>query len=175
MNKKRIQTDPNEIKIVGDICCMVLYDRNSNPKSLTYFDVEVLDSVRVHKWYFAKGYVVSGDNVKKKRRYLHRVILNCDDDKLTDHINGDTLDNRKLNLRMATHLQNSRNQQLRVDNSSGYRGVCFDKKAGKWMAYIRHNRQRTYLGYFGNSKDAARAYDMAAIRYHGDFASLNFV
>jgi hypothetical protein len=92
----------------------------------------------------------------------------------TDHINGDRADNRWGNLREATNAQNQRNtNKLRSDNTSGLKGVCWDKAAGKWKAAININGQTIYLGLFLSTQDAARAYDEAAPQYHGEFARTN--
>ena len=89
----------------------------------------------------------------------------------TDHINGDRLDNRKINLRICTRSQNNMNKGIQKNNNSGFKGVVFFK--GKWMAHIQINNRNIYLGVFDNIKDAAQAYNEAAIRYHKRFAVLN--
>lgn len=91
-----------------------------------------------------------------------------------DHHNGNGLDNRRVNLRPATHAENNRNQRLRRDNGSGFKGVTWYKATRRWQAQIRHGGQRRHLGYHGTSEDAARAYDAAAREFHGEFARLNF-
>lgn len=91
-----------------------------------------------------------------------------------DHINGDGLDNRRSNLRRSDALTNGRNVGPRKGNSSGYKGVCFDKRSGKWRAQITVNRHNHYLGDYADPVDAALAYDAAARRLHGDFARTNF-
>lgn len=94
---------------------------------------------------------------------------------LVDHINTDSLDNRKANLRLATHSQNSCNSRRDKSNTySRFRGVSFSKRKGKWFAAIRVNGKKTWLGYFANEEDAAKAYDEAAQKYHGEFARVNF-
>ena len=94
---------------------------------------------------------------------------------VVDHINTDSLDNRKANLRLATHSQNSCNSRRDKSNTySRYRGVSFSKRKQKWFAAIRVNGKKTWLGYFDNEIDAARTYDVAARKYHKEFAMLNF-
>ena len=106
---------------------------------------------------------------------LHREIMNHPQDFLVDHRNGDSLDNRKANLRLATHSQNSCNRRkTKSKTSSRFIGVCFDKSRGRWSAYIRFRGRRIGLGRFKNEIDAAKAYDAAAKKYHGEFAKLNF-
>jgi hypothetical protein len=112
---------------------------------------------------------------KTKRVYLHRAIMKAPKRRLVDHRNGDGLDNRRANLRLATHSQNAINRPKRKSKtSSKYRGVFFSKPRGKWGAVIRLHYKQKWLGVFKNEIDAARAYDTAAIKYHKEFARLNF-
>lgn len=90
-----------------------------------------------------------------------------------DHINGDRTDNRIENLREASAAQNSRNARLRSDNTSGYKGVSFDKTRKKWVARIIVNYRQNVLGYFDSMEDAIAAYGRASTEHHGDFARLN--
>ena len=94
---------------------------------------------------------------------------------LVDHRNTDSLDNRRANLRLATHSQNSCNSRRDKSNTySRYRGVSFSKRKQKWFAAIRADGKKTWLGYFDSEEDAAKAYDTAAKKYHGEYATLNF-
>jgi hypothetical protein len=94
---------------------------------------------------------------------------------VVDHTNTNSLDNRRANLRLATPSQNSCNSRRDKSNTySRFRGVSFSKRKGKWFAAIRANGKKIWLGYFQTELDAARAYDEAARKYHGEFARLNF-
>ena len=92
----------------------------------------------------------------------------------TDHRNGNGLDNRKANLRPATHGENMRNRKLHTNNASGFMGVAREERNRNWGARIQANGKRIRLGAFKDKNDAARAYDKAARELHGEFASLNF-
>ena len=101
---------------------------------------------------------------------MHSVILGAP---RVDHINGDGLDNRRVNLRPVTHGQNIYNQRRRSTNTSGYKGVSH-RSSGRWQAYIQAQGRRYHLGTFHDPADAARAYDTAATKLHGQYARLNF-
>jgi len=107
---------------------------------------------------------------------LHRIILErvlgrtLTRKEQVDHINGDTLDNRRENLRLATHAQNQQNRKVRSDSKSGYKGVWYRSDTGKWCAEIKANRKRYCLGSFGTPEDAYKAYCDAAKELHGEFA-----
>ena len=106
---------------------------------------------------------------------LHREIMNAPKGKLVDHRYGDSLDNRRDNLRLATHSQNQCNKRKTGSKtSSKFRGVYFDKRRVQWQGYIRYNGKRVYLGCFKSENEAGEAYDAAAKKYHGEFARLNF-
>jgi len=105
---------------------------------------------------------------------MHRFIMNPGRDLEVDHIDGDGLNNCESNLRICTHAENGRNRQLRKYAYSGFLGVSWDKKSNKWRAQICINYKTIPLGAFENAQDAARARDEAALKYHGQFARLNF-
>jgi hypothetical protein len=119
-------------------------------------------------------------NGKKIQIRMHRVILGLEykDGIIIDHRNGNGLDNRLENLRIATHYINARNSCKRKDNKSGYRGVYLYKSekwnAVKWKAQINVNGKRLALGYFNDPISAAIAYDDAVIKYWGHGFPLNF-
>jgi hypothetical protein len=105
---------------------------------------------------------------------LHRGIMNPPDGLLVDHRNRDSLDNRRVNLRIATQSQNMQNRRKKPNASSRFIGVCFKKNEYLWVAQIKYKKKRLWLGRFDNEVDAAKAYDRAAKQYHGEFARLNF-
>ena len=106
---------------------------------------------------------------------MHRVLLGLDDPKIKgDHIDGDGLNNTRANLRIATHVENCRNQRLSRNNSSGYKGVSWRKGNKAWMAYIKFNKKQICLGFYSSPESAAHAYDFAAIALCCEFARLNF-
>jgi hypothetical protein len=108
---------------------------------------------------------------------LHRYLLDVSDPKIeVDHINGNTLDNRRSsNLRICVHKNNGKNRSRSKNNTSGYKGVIWRKDNKKWRASITSNGKKYSLGNFIDKKDAARAYNEAAKQLHGEYAQLNKV
>jgi len=104
--------------------------------------------------------------------YMHRQILSARKGTVVDHINHDTLDNRRSNLRECSDGENKCNR-LRQKNISGFKGVSPGDKAGTWYVRIAKNKKQFCLGTFTNIVDAARKYDEAAKELHGEFALLN--
>jgi hypothetical protein len=90
-----------------------------------------------------------------------------------DHEDGKGLNNQKFNLRTATVKQNNRHANLRADNISGHKGVHWNKHCKKWHAQICVSGRKIHLGLFNAPEDAARVYDVAALKYHGKFALTN--
>ena len=138
----------------------------------------------IYKWhankgrytYYAQRKVWDAKNKKEITIRMHRQILNVPDHLLVDHINHNGLDNREANLRPATHSQNicNRPKSPRTKSRSKYKGLTWHKAKRKWHVRIRVKDQTISLGYFHNETDAAKTYDLAAKRYHRQFAVLNF-
>lgn len=131
------------------------------------------------KWHFHHGYACRNDehydkNGNRKPIRMHRVVMKTPEDMEVDHLNGETTDNRKSNLRNCFHNENMKNMKVHRNSISGYKGVTWWKIGKKWRARIRGNGKEISLGYYDNPESAAKAYDIAAKKYFGDFAFLNF-
>jgi hypothetical protein len=135
-----------------------------------------------YKWHaagrYGKFYAVRAAKTKtgQKRIQMHRYILNIPDGILVDHLNRNALDNRKENLRPATPAQNICNRAKFRNRTYGskYKGVNCKRPGRLYQAQIQLNRRPIFLGSFQDEVAAAKAYDRAAKKYHGQFAALNF-
>lgn len=127
--------------------------------------------VSKYHWYLhTNGYVRCSTPTKM---YLHRLILSPKENELCDHINGDRLDNQRKNLRICTQSQNFMNVGKRKHNTSGFKGVCFDRTRVKWIAQIQKDGVNINIGRFEKKINAVRAYNRTALKLFGSFAYLN--
>ena len=111
-----------------------------------------------------RGFYISINKIEGPIRmysFLHRYIMNCPQDMVVDHKNGNPLDNRKENLRICTNLQNSWNRTCskRKHQNCNYLGVTWAKNHNKWQACLRSSSKTGYLGRFYTAEEAAKAYD----------------
>jgi hypothetical protein len=107
---------------------------------------------------------------------MHRVILHAKQGQIIDHINHNGLDNRKLNLRFCTCSQNNINRIRQNNNTSGFRGIfrAWRKTKPRWGAHLQLNGKIKHAGYYDSPEEAARAYDLIAKTYFGEYAVLNY-
>jgi hypothetical protein len=146
-------------------------------------DPEDYPRLAKHKWFLSKSTTGSyaarwqscrGKSTRKKI-WMHRKVIHIPPKMVCDHINREGLDNRNANIRPATISQNLCNRpKTKTKTRSKYKGLEWDKIQQKWKVRIQLNGQKIYLGSFANEIDAAKAYDRAARKYHGEFALTNF-
>ena len=140
-------------------------------------DDEDYEYLNQWKWYLCKGYITRNIRLEDGRQgkiYMHRLIVDTPVGMYTDHINGNRLDNRKGNLRICSKSQNGMNRGGQKNNTTGYKGVFINKARNNHIfSQIRANNILIYLGTFRTLENAARAYNKAALKYHGEFAQLN--
>lgn len=118
------------------------------------------------------GRIVRDGQGGKQTLKMHRVILGAPHGREVDHIAGDGLDNRRSNLRLATHQQNACNMRRHRDNKSGFKGVYWNTGKQRWDAKICVKGKHHLLGRFVDKEDAIRAYAEGAVKLHGEFARL---
>lgn len=134
------------------------------------------DELSKYKWFLSSnGYAMRSIHLGKRKSVavcMHRQILGLGKgEKIdVDHINMNHLDNRRDNLRKCTRSENMRNRGKNTNNTSGYKGVSWFARDSKWVAGIKHNGKRIYLGLFDDPAIAHEAYKKAALRLHGSFA-----
>jgi hypothetical protein len=134
-------------------------------------DYEVLNK---HTWHYSGGYAVR--LIKKsggKSILMHREIMNTPDGMETDHIDHNGLNNCKNNLRICNQHQNQANSKLRIDNTSGFKGVNFKKSQKSWQANIKCNGKKIFIGSFLTPGEASFAYEKTALELFGEFANIN--
>ncbi len=150
----RTTNDLNDTIIDGDIAKIILRDASQNIVGETIIDKEDVDKVKSHKWRLNKGGtsrskcngVYTGNAKNSRCISLHRFLTDCPQNMYVDHINGNRLDNRKSNLRVCTNQENNFNRTVQGNNTSGSKGVWFDKSRSKWTAEIKYNNRKIYIG-----------------------------
>lgn len=135
-------------------------------------DDEDFEFLNNFKWHDVHGYACGC--VNGKQILMHRLIMDAPRELFVDHINGIPSDNQRKNLRFSTNSQNQANRKNQKDNTSGYKGVTFQKANGKWLSQIKVNQINIHIGYFNTPEEAAKAYDEYASLHFGEYASLNF-
>jgi hypothetical protein len=130
-------------------------------------------SWRVHRLKDGRVTARGQDATGREVGDMHRLILGCGAREKVNHRNWNGLDNRRKNLRLATHSETMRNQRHHRDSLFSFKGV--DRlRSGHWRARIMLDRKRFELGTFATAREAALAYDRAAREHFGEFAHLNF-
>ena len=167
---ERTLQDKNDFIILKDYAIMNLYNKNGEKIKEVLIDIEDVEYVGQYKWSIgASGkYVSSWGN--GTRILLHRFIMNPPKNKIVDHINRDTFDNRKCNLRIATRSQNAMNTKLRADNSSGYKGVYYLKNRNRWRIEITIAGE-CHVAFSKTKEEAIQKRKEMELEYHGEFAS----
>lgn len=133
-----------------------------------YFDLEDYDLIKKYTWRLNEhGYAVSVCFGKTIR--MHILIMNPENGYVVDHINHNTSDNRKINLRVIRHYQNITYAKTYSNNTSGRKGVYYDKSRNKWMVLITYNKKTYHIGRFDNFDDAVKARENAERSIHKEF------
>lgn len=159
---KRTIYDSNKFIFSNDMVKIELYDIHGNVINYAVIDYDNFEKIKDYKWYFRKNYVATTINGKKE--FLHRIIMDTPNGMFTDHINGNTLDNRKINLRNCSKAENTRNRV----NRKRVAGIQ-QAPSGNYTAVITVNYECIYLGTFDSYSKAVRARKEAEKKYFGEY------
>jgi len=156
--------------------CIVLCATNAEVRTFKgevfIIDLEDVPKIQGRSWRRDKdGYAISVVRSQGKRSvlFLHRMLLDAPKDVQVDHTDGDPSNNLRSNLRLCAHQENGRNRRRSTTNTSGFKGVSWDKQARCWRAYIKRNYKNIHLGLFDTPEQASVAYQAAAERLFGEF------
>jgi len=171
--KPRPTIDPTEILFVdGEECKRIPLTREQTA-IVIISDYEWLNQLR---WFASwakntQSFYARRTGGERVTMFMHRMILGLEheDARLADHKNGDTLDNRRSNLRIATYSQNCANKKLRKDSTSGFNGVNFEKSMGMWLARVYFNHVEYRIGHFPTAVEARDAQIVKAKELYGEF------
>jgi len=131
-------------------------------------------AMRVRNTWYACAYQRGSHGMGARKNVLmHRLLLDAPKGVQVDHRNGDGLDNRRINLRLASASQNQMNRHASAGRSQ-FKGVTWGGRAERWIARTQMDGESRHVGAFADEVEAARAYDSAALDRFGQFAHLNF-
>ena len=144
----------------------------------TIVDDDDFDYLSKHKWYLSKhGYAIGCEkrnNIKSFAK-IHRIIMGINDPSIKiDHVNGNKLDNRKNNLRIASNSQNVHNSAKRKNTSNSFKGVNYVHRIKLWQSRCRMNNCDYFLGHFSSEIAAAYAYNKKAIEL-SEYSRINYL
>ena len=148
-------------------------------KQMALIDDEDFVYISPYKWHVNRSHnknvfyaasTIRRRDGKQTLLLMHRLIMNAKIGEIVDHINHDTLNNQKSNLRICTNSENRKNSNTRCDSVSGIKGIYWDKRRNKWQSHIKINGKHKHLGFFERQEDAYAVYCEAVKNLHGEFA-----
>lgn len=162
--------DSQQYEVECNYALIIICQKHSIIK--TKIDLEDVGKCKKFKWNVAKGYVKT--NIDGHILYLHRYLLNINDKNIkVDHVDRDILNNQKSNLRLCSQSENSKNIKLiRINNTSGHKGITWDKQTQKWVAQIVVNYKNIKLGRFNDVNEAIKVRNEAELYYFDKFSPL---
>lgn len=169
------------IEKYGDAVFIVLSHKPGRRVLRTLIDREDFETVTALKWFPHRksagiyAFATCRKTIPEHLRPLHRYLLKAERGQIVDHINGDTLDNRRQNLRIVTALENAQNMRVpRIETkTSRFKCVSMNKHTGKWHVQIQADNRSYYVGVYDDEVEAAQAYDAACLERHKDAARTN--
>lgn len=178
-NKKRIRRDAllyGSSKSCGS-CAFIEKEGDhyryfcSNGDSFLFDECD-LSIAESRQWYIFRKYPMGAFNGIPRKFSV--AVMNPAKGEVVDHINGNTRDNRRKNLRNITQGNNTRNRHMAKNNKTGYKGVSLNKRTGKYEVHICINGKDKYLGLYDTAIEAAQIYDNASRQFHGEYGGVNF-
>ena len=170
LNAYTIAKAEKENKIIKTTKLLKIITTSKNEEIL--IDEEYYTDLNKYSWHIkSSGYACA--RISGKLQLMHRYLLNAKSNEIIDHINGNKLDNRKLNLRYSNPLNNAHNKTKLENTTSKYIGVHFYKSRNKYVSALTKAGKKYHLGYFETEKEAALAYNTKAIKLYGEYANLN--
>jgi len=166
--KNRTIYDNNEYILYDNYAEIIVYNKEGKEKIRSIIDLNDVDKCKKYKWCESQGYIVT--NIDEKKIKIQNIILNKPENKVVDHKNRNKLDNRKINYRFATDQENSMNQPVRSNNTSGVTGVNWCGVRQKWVARITYNYKSIYLGGYVKFDDAVKVRLEAELKYFKEFS-----
>lgn len=145
------------------------YDKSGNK---FYIEIDDLEKIKKYYWRMESngGFIAYIPFSNGKQIKMHRYIMDCYDEHVVDHINHDRFDNRRSNLRIVEIINNTQNQPIKSNNTSGCPGVCWNKRKQKWMSRITVNKNKVFLGYYDDIKDAIKVRKEAEEKYFKQYS-----
>ena len=160
----------NKIVKYEDHAEIIIRNRQGNEKCRAIIDLDDIKKVKDYNWCEnGAGYIISNKTQSHPKLYLHRFIIDYSDEKFIDHIDGNTMNNRKSNLRIVNPQQNMMNRRAVKPTKSGVVGVNYVRKTNKWKAVIMINRKTIFLGYYNDLEEAIEVRKQAEIDYFGEY------
>jgi hypothetical protein len=169
---KLFSSGENEIIIYSDYAELIILDCHGEEKARAILDLDDIEKVRGYRWYLStQGYAVAKNKHNNRRNLaMHRLIYPYG--VMGDHVDRNRLNNRKANLREANSQENCMNQGIRSTNTSGFRGIYWDKSREKWSADIMYSGKKYHLGRFTLKEDAISARIKAEKELFGKFSTV---
>lgn len=173
---KRTTKDPNEIRIYDTYAEFDTYNIEGEVNGTFKINLDIVDFVKTHKMYKHKDgyacYKFKDKNNKTKNMRLHRYVMRVhdknDNETVVDHIDRDKSNNLRSNLRLVEYLDNIVNTGILCTNTSGHKGISWDKRSGKWEAYIHQHNKKISLGIYTDFDKAVEVREIAEVIYFGE-------
>lgn len=168
--KNHINEKKNPVKVEGEITKVIF---NNTKGMFTIIDTEDYTKIKQFCWFLKESYAKANSkgSVKAHNILIHRIIMSCPSGLVVDHINGDTLDNRKSNLRVCTIAQNTRNKSRESSSMSGLLGVYFIKRKG-WCAKLTVLGKSYFKGYYKTKSEALTERKKLEIKYFEEYSTV---